>query len=136
MSKSKKKTDIHADGNGTAVAELPETALPPNEVRPEPELQPAPPQDDKRKPLVTFRINSDRATSISLSLWANMMTNSRTGEQFEQLSVTFQRRYLDDQGWHTGGSWRIHDLPVLVFLIQKAHAFALDRRCEDSSIPF
>ena len=44
--------------------------------------------------------------------------------------------YKDKEGnWQKGGSYRIHDLPVLAYLIQKAHTFALDRR-EQQSVPF
>ena len=139
----KKKTDVHVNGNGeangtTAVADPPPHVAP-IEVRPEPELQgpPPPPTDDRKKPIVTFRLNSDRSTSLSLSVWCNTMKNTVTGDEYEQLSVTFQRRYLDrNEQWQTGGSWRVHDLPVLLFLLEKAHSFCLNRRCDDSSLPF
>ncbi len=135
----KRKTDLEADG-AVAVAELP-MALPaegPTEPQPEPRQEAPPPaaEPEKQKPLVSYRISSDRTTSISLALWCNQMTNTQTGEAYEQLSVTVQRRYRTDQGWSGGGAWRVHDLPVLMFLLQKAHAFALDRRTEDSSLPF
>ena len=139
----KKNTHLqNGDGvNGThdtAVAELPSESLPPvNEVRPE--LPPAAPAvPEKNRPVVTYRASSDRTTSISVSVWANTYTNQR-GEPYEQLSVTVQRSYLDNQEqWQTQTkpSWRIHDLPVLAFLQQKAYDFAINRRTDDSTIPF
>lgn len=98
---------------------------PPEEERP----------PEKQKPVVSYRINSDRTTSIELAVWSNTYRNGQ-GEEYEQLSVTVQRSYKTDEGWQKGGAWRIHDLPVLMFLIQKAHCFALDRRTTDSSCPF
>ena len=131
-------TDVQTNGThetATALAEPPVT-----EVRPEPELQqPAPVNGNgKHQPLVSYRLNSDRTTSISLAVWANTYTNQQ-GEEYEQLTVTVQRSYLDQQEqWQRQDkpSWRVHDLPVLLFLLQKAHSFALNRRTHDSSIPF
>lgn len=89
-----------------------------------------------RKPLASFRLGSDRTTSIEVSVWANTYT-SREGEEYEQLSLTFSRSYKDQNGqWVKGGSWRCHDIPCLNHLIAKAYAFCLDRRVVDSTIPF
>jgi hypothetical protein len=127
----KKRTDVH-EMNGTHEPQA-ATAESPPVVAPLPALE----DDGKPKPLVSYRLNSDRNTSVSLAVWANRMTNSQTNESWEQLVVTFQRRFRNDQGeWVCGGAWRVHDLPVLLFLLQKAHAFALDRRTSDSSVPF
>jgi hypothetical protein len=125
----KKKTDVETNGEHEAQAAVAEAP---------PVVAPLPVEDDgKPRPLVTYRLNSDRTTSISLAVWANQMTNTQTNETYEQLVVTFQRRFRNDQGeWVCGGAWRVHDLPVLLFLLQKAHAFALDRRTSDSSVPF
>lgn len=135
----KKTTDVQSNGANGHAAAVAEPAAQPIEPRPEPELQqPSPaPADDRRKPLVSYRVNSDRTTSVSLAVWANQMTNTQTNEAYEQLSVTVQRRFRNDQGeWAAGGSWRVHDLPVLMFLLMKAHAFCLDRRTSDSTVPF
>ncbi len=54
------------------------------------------------------------------------------------MSFTVQRSYRDQTGtWAKGGSWRTHDLPVLTFLIAKAHADELDRRTTvNTEVPF
>ena len=130
MSRSKKKeTDVQTsngvpDEATTAVAEIP---APPQDTHPE-----------KPQPLVRYRLNSDRTTSVSLAVWANTY-KSQDGEEYEQLSVTVQRSYKDQQGqWQNQAkpSWRVHDLVTLMHLLQKAHSFALNRRTDDSSIPF
>ena len=133
MSRKKKETDVQTNGvhdeSANAVAEVPVEI-------------PAPPADthgtSKPGPLVSYRLNSDRTTSIQAAVWANTYTNQK-GEEYEKLTMTCQRSYLDQQGrWQTQErpSWRVHDLPCLLFLINKVHAFALSRRCDDSSIPF
>ena len=91
---------------------------------------------EKRKPLVSWRLMSDRWTSIELAVWSNVFQGPN-GE-FEQLSCTVARTYKVPNGqWCKGGSWRIHDIPIMQFLLAKAHAFALDRRAitEDSRVP-
>ena len=131
MSKGKRKTDVQTNGTheATAVAELPAEV-------------PAPPPEkhgpEKPQPLVSFRLNSDRTTSVSLAVWGNTYTNQQ-GEEYEQLTISVQRSYKDAEGkWQTQArpSWRVHDIPVVIFLLDKAHSFAMNRRCDDSSIPF
>jgi len=143
MARKKKDTqmethDVQTNGHASATA----LAEPPvNEVRPEPELQAPPPVNGsggKPQPLVSYRLNSDRTTSVSLAVWANTYTNGK-GEEYEQLTMSVQRSYLDqNEQWQTQTkpSWRVHDIPVLLFLLQKAHTFALNRRTSDSSIHF
>ena len=126
MSRKKKENDVETNGTheATALAEVP--APPPCN------------HPDKPQPLVSYTLNSDRTTSISLAVWGNTYKNQQ-GEEYEQLSLTVQRSYKDTQGeWQTQAkpSWRVHDLPVLLFLIDKAHSFAMNRRTDDSSIPF
>ena len=129
MSRKKKETDVQStngvpDEATTAVAEIPS---PPPDTHPE-----------RPQPLVSYRLNSDRTTSVSLAVWANTYKD-KDGADYEQLSVTVQRSYKDQQGqWQNQvkPSWRVHDLVALMHLLQKAHSFALNRRTDDSSIPF
>jgi hypothetical protein len=133
MSRKKKETDVLTNGtpdDTTAVAELtpPEVSPPPANTH----------GTEKPQPLVSYRLSSDRTTSIELAVWSHFYKNQQ-GEDYEQLSMTVQRSYKDTQGvWQNQArpSWRTHDLPVLLFLLQKAHSFAMNRRCDDSSIPF
>ena len=91
---------------------------------------------EKRKPTVSYRLMSDRTTSIEAAVWSNEMQNG-DGEKWTQHSVTLSRSYKDQNGqWCKGGSYRIHDLPIVLFLLQKCHAFALTLRTEDSTMPF
>src|SRR5258708_790270 len=92
---------------------------------------------EKRKPIASWRLMSDRWTSIELAVWSN--TFQGPDGEFEQISCTITRSYKDPNGqWCKGGSWRVHDIPVVMFLLTKAHTFALNRRTttEDNSVPF
>jgi len=90
-----------------------------------------------RKPLISWRLQSDRTPSVELAVWTNTY-RTQAGEEYEQLSVTVSRSYRDQTGsWVKGGSWRTHDLPVLTFLIAKAHDYALARRMTvETECPF
>ena len=134
MSRKKKETDVETNGHheATALADIPMAM--PVEVPPPPPCN----HPDRPQPLVSYRLNSDRTTSISLAVWGNTYKNG-DGEEYEQLTMTVQRSYKDTQGqWQTQQkpSWRVHDLPIVLFLLEKAYSFALNRRTDDSSIPF
>ena len=137
---SMETTDVQTNGTHettTAVAEALPVAVP---VEAAAEVPPPekPVNGDKRGPLVSYRLNSDRTTSIEVAVWSNTYTNGQ-GEEYEQLTMTVQRSYKDAQNqWQTQTkpSWRVHDLPCLLFLLNKAYSFALNRRCDDSTIPF
>jgi hypothetical protein len=89
-----------------------------------------------RTPDVSWRLSSDRTTSIEVSAWVNEYTNQQTGEVYEQVTFTVQRSFRDQNNqWARGGSWRAHDIPILLFLLSKGHAWALERRTSDSSCP-
>lgn len=127
----KKKTDTERD-----LATVPGPALtsPPGEAQGSPEengsatVPTKNDNGDRRKPVISWRLMSDRTTSIELSCWVNTY-RTQSGEEYEQLSFTVQRSYRDQTGtWVKGGAWRTHDLPILTFLVGKAHAYALDRR--------
>lgn len=129
---------IQLDATATEPTE-PVTTTPPGEPQGVPEAVPdtngsaTPPAQsgngDKRKPVISWRLQSDRTTSIELAVWANTY-RSQSGEEFEQLTLTLQRSFKTDAGWQRQEkpSWRNHDIPCLLFLLQKAHAYALDRR--------
>ena len=70
-----------------------------------------------------------------VSVWVNNY-EAQNGDQYEQVTFTIQRSYRTDDGWQRGGAYRTHDLPVLLFLLNKGHAWALERRTADASIPF
>lgn len=92
-------------------------------------VQPEGPVDgDKRKPAASWCVQSDRTTTVELACWTNTH-RTQGGEEYEHLSFTVTRSYKNqDDQWVKGGSWRTHDIPVLMFLLSKAHAYALDNR--------
>jgi hypothetical protein len=115
------------------LTETPPLALPVvTETVPEP-VNTAPPEPphtngNGRKPVVSWRVQSDRTTSVELACWVNTY-RTQAGEEYEQLSFTVTRSYKNsEEQWVKGGSWRTHDIPVLMFLLSKAHAYALDNR--------
>jgi hypothetical protein len=118
-------------GNGEATA------------APQPPAQPAQQPNgsgEPRRPAISWSLNSDRTTRIELAVWLNNFTGGQ-GEQYEQASITLTRSYRDDDNhWQRGGSYRTHDLPVLTFLIAKAHAWAMERRTaakmDGQEVPF
>jgi len=84
---------------------------------------------DHAKPLQSWTVMSDQTTSINLEIWSNMIQGPIG--TIEQLSCTLTRSYKDGEGnWQKGGSWRINDIPVLMFLLHKAHGYAMDRRLD------
>src|SRR4051794_40975477 len=112
-----------ADANGAAVAEAPPaspttqaTALP----RPEPpphEPEPDKPQDvaregppeangarndGKKRPVVSYKLSSDRTTVIEVAVWENVVTYN-DGNAGVQYSITVNRSYRTDAGWQKGG---------------------------------
>lgn len=141
----KKTTDVLVAEVATAetLEEMP--AVPRNETGvgtpPEPALSEPKPESNgesaaRNRPAVSWTLNSDRTTRIEVSAWINHYTNAQ-GEEYEQVSFTICRSYRDSERWHKGGSWRAHDIPCLIFLLQhKAHAWALERRTSVNSTPF
>src|SRR4051812_6658237 len=109
---SRKRNTAVAD-NGAATLEPPENQ-PSDPGAAVPETTQNGTNGEKKKPVVSYRLSSDRTTSIELAVWSNTFTSKETGEEYEQLSVTVARNYKDANGaWCKGGSWRIHDLPCL-----------------------
>jgi hypothetical protein len=140
MARKKKETDVQTEvtTNGTAPEAAAATAT--VEVMPAEEpvrAESTRPGETKNKPAMSWALNSDRHTRIEVAAWVHRHVSPQ-GEEYEQVSFTVQRSYRDQsEQWQRGGSWRTHDLPCLVFLlVQKAHAWALERRTTDSSLPF
>ena len=82
-----------------------------------------------RSPVKCFRCSTDRTTFVEAVIWQINVTSGddATGVEY---GITFTRSTKDGEGnWHSdAGSNRIHDLPVVVFLLQKCHAWCLDQR--------
>jgi hypothetical protein len=123
----KRNGDVSPEANGTAVADPPPTA----EQSATPQLQPeANGQDkpEKKRPAASFSAMSDRTTRIELSVWARQVKVSDT-EEYTQFWLTFSRSWCETDGvWHANASYRTHDVPVLVFLVQQAYQWCVSQR--------
>jgi hypothetical protein len=83
---------------------------------------------EKKRPVIAFRYPTDRSTTIEAAVWPSLIT-LQGGEQVQVYSVTVQRSYKDQAGnWQKNGSYRGHDLPVLLHALERAHAWILDQR--------
>jgi hypothetical protein len=118
-------------------AETPPDPLPADGATTIPAPPPPPAQSNgAREPDIRWSIQSDKATRIEVECFVNQYV-SQSGEGYEQVHTVVVRSFLGQDGtWVRHGNWRTHDLPILQFLLAKAHAFALDRRTLDSSMPF
>src|SRR4051812_5611752 len=84
-------------------------------------------QQEKRRPVQTFKCASGKDTWIEVAVWTNEVTY-QDGGKGTQLSTTFSRSYKHNEEWRTNYSYRQHDLPVLLYLMQQAYAWILDQR--------
>jgi hypothetical protein len=89
--------------------------------------------------MASWQLASDRTTWIELVCWkSNAVTED--GTSYERLSYSLRRTCKDEKGkFRDEGKprWRTHDLPVLIFLLAKAHALALEHRLVTTSeVPF
>ncbi len=91
----------------------------------------------KKKPEVSYKCYSDRSTKLEVAVFA-FEKEGEGGEMYKQYSLVFSRSYKDANGtWHNNSpGHRVHDMPVLLFLLEKAYKYCLDARTEDTSVPF
>lgn len=79
------------------------------------------------KPTARFR-----AGGISVALWTNTMKTNDHG-QVETLSATLDRRYKDRDGnWKSSSSFRLNDLPKVMYVLTKAYDFMVTQGQPDS----
>jgi hypothetical protein len=83
-------------------------------------------QAEKKRPVMSFKLFSDQRTSIEAAVWGNPVKYDN--QETIQYSVTITRSYKADDGWHQGGSFRVHDLPILDYLVRKCHDWCLEQR--------
>jgi hypothetical protein len=73
---------------------------------------------------------------LEVTVWANPM-QGQDGSTWTQYAITMAKSYKGQDGkWHPASSYRQHELPVLYFLLRRAHDWCLSQRMEDSTIPF
>jgi hypothetical protein len=120
----RKKTDV----------EPPTDPSPPPVETPSPGEAPTNGHQEKRQPVAKFKCASGKDTYIEVAVWENAVTY-QDGTAGTQLSTSFSRSYKNGEGWKTNYSFRQHDLPILLYLLQKAHGWMLEQRVV-SDVPF
>lgn len=142
--RNERPPDAPVDANGTAVME-PEAngqahgpPSPPTPTHDAPAA--AAPEPKKNRPVASFAANSDRTTRLEVAVWAHQV-KMQGGEEYTQYGLTFKRSWKSNEGaWTESNFHRIHDLPVLHFLVQQAHHWCLLQRTEvklaEEPLPF
>ena len=143
MARKKKEPDMDPTTNGTAppsaVADPPAGAHPAR-VPPEQNGHPPPGGDVKQnRPAASFAAYSDRTTRIEVAVWSKLVTVSAQ-EEYTQYALTLSRSWQKDGQWQGNACFRIHDLPVLLYLAQQAYHWCVTQRTEvkigDEPLPF
>ncbi|HEY7327862.1 MAG TPA: hypothetical protein VH592_09495 [Gemmataceae bacterium] len=79
---------------------------------------------------------TDRTTNIEVAVWSHEAQFD--GQVQLRYTCTISRSYRKDTDgkaeWVKNGSFRTHDVPVLCFLLEQAHAWMLSQRL-DSDVP-
>jgi hypothetical protein len=119
---------------GTAVEELPVQ----EQSNGEPTASAAAP---KNRPVASFAASSDRTTRLEVNVWARQVKVS-DNEEYTQYALTIARSWRDKDGnWSGNSSHRVHDVPVLLYLIQQAYTWCVTQRMQvrfsqDDELPF
>jgi hypothetical protein len=131
-----------AAGNGNGIGEKRRPMAPPASAPAESSPPPEPAagngsgNGEKKRPVASFRCTSDRSTSLEVSVWGNLIRNP-DGTTWTQFSISLHRSYKHNDGcWYSSTSWKGHDVPVLLFLLGKAHDWVLQQRTHDAPVPF
>ena len=141
-----KKPDEHAETNGVAT-EPPPTDNPPETNGTPPENGTTPPTGQTgnpappNRPAASFAAQSDRGTRVEVAVWSKVVKVSEQ-EEYTQYALTLSRSWRDKDGqWHGNASFRIHDIPVLLYLVQQAYNWCVAQRTEvhiesNGDVPF
>ena len=70
---------------------------------------------------------TDRNTSVEIAAWDNLIEVE--GGTVTTYNVTIKRSYRDEKGeWKLNQNLRPHDIPVLIFALNKAYSWILDQK--------
>lgn len=128
--------------NGTAVTDLP-VDVPALEqrqgVRDAPGGGPAARPTPPNRPAASFAAHSDRTTRIEVAVWSKQVKVGE--EEYTQYSLTLSRSWRDREGsWQGNASFRVHDVPVLLYLVGQAYHWCVAQRTSvkigDEPLPF
>lgn len=95
----------------------------------------------RNRPAARFAAHSDRTTRIEVAVWAKQVRGS-DAEEYTQYSLTLSRSWRDKDGqWFGNAAFRVHDLPVLLYLVGQAYHWCLAQRTtvrveSDGAAPF
>jgi len=97
-------------------------------------------ESKKNRPAASFAAHSDRTTRVEVAVWAKLVKVSEV-EEYTQYSLTLSRSWRDKEGqWFGNAAFRIHDLPVLLYLVQQAYNWCVAQRTTvkigDEPLPF
>ena len=92
----------------------------------------------KRRPAFSVKCHSDRTTKIEAAVWP-YETTSGDGTVLTRFGIVLSRSYRDQQGvWHNpekdgqgralNSMFSAHDVPVVLYLLEKCHMWCLDQR--------
>ena len=72
-------------------------------------------------------------------MWTKLIKVSDQ-EEYTQYALTLSRSWMKDGQWHGNASFRIHDIPVLQYLVQQAYHWCVAQRTTvqigDEPLPF
>jgi hypothetical protein len=72
--------------------------------------------------------------SVCVSVWGNPYVDRQTGATFTVYAVTAECRYRTSAGeWRSGKRFRGAAVPILVWALEKAHSWILNRRDPSNS---
>jgi hypothetical protein len=144
MARKRKENEVPDQGSEAMPAEQAVTTLSPPSNNGTPEVNgPADMKNGqapvKNRPAASFSAYSDRTTRIEVAVWAKLVKVSEQ-EEYTQYTLTLARSWQKDGQWQGNAAFRIHDLPVLMYLAQQAYNWCVSRRTEvrigDEPLPF
>ncbi|HYH66306.1 MAG TPA: hypothetical protein VD866_16560 [Urbifossiella sp.] len=99
------------------------------------------PVTPRNRPAASFAAMSDRTTRVEIAVWARQVKVGE-GEEYTQYALTVSRAWRDKDGnWTSNAFHRVHDVPVLLYLVQQAYQWCLAQRTQvrveaDGDVPF
>jgi hypothetical protein len=137
MGSRRKKPDGPGDDGALAAV---------TEVPPEANGTPAPPDAAAgpacpNRPAASFAAPSDRGTRVEVAVWSKRIVITEQ-EEYTRYNLTLSRSWRDKEGnWFGNASFRLHDVPVLLYLVQQAYNWCVAQRTEvhvesNGDVPF
>lgn len=73
---------------------------------------------------------------IGVAVWVNTVETKQGSKQMRSITIN-PRRYLDEksQQWKDAGSFRVRDIPELIFALQEAYAHCLTSPLDQDDNP-